>query len=659
MPYILKRTNGITLTNIQDGSIDNTTNLTFIGKNYAGYGQAFNENFLQLLENFSGATVPSKPLSGQLWFDSTNSKLKVYDGARFKSVTVTDVTDGSRPSDLRAGDQWFDKTNQKLYVYNGVDFTMIGPEKTAAALQSTFSASIVKGIDRDHTVLQANIGTGVGSVASIFSVDSFVPSPVDNIVAEQNYSNIRKGISFADTIPVNGSIHNQVVGAQPTTLASPMLFGAAASAYGLLELDGNGNPIWYESAKYLRQEALTNLSPLVVTDDQGITIGGANVIRLSVSNGVTGNISNIKSTTLNFSVTTSTQGGDVLTPGVTLGSTVQTGLGAWTFLAPSGSTGALPVDLGTLTTYYRTGYIQTVNSTKLVGSSATNIISGTWQLEPGATINSNGNSIAATTAVTSTNATLLQSYTNNSYVHAQIDETAYSIAQRDANGRITSNGINAGTTGTSKIYGTWAIGPSASLQATSLLGAGTTGYVAASQSATVNTIAQRDSSGCLTATRIYSAYLNAGQLESSSGYITGQWQLVGGSTIEATYADIAERYEADSQYSPGTVLVIGGIKEVTLTDKAADVNVAGIVSTNPAFKLNGAAGDDVTHPYIALKGRVPCKVVGPIKKGNLLVTSQHSGYAQAYSSGDDPLAVFATALEDFEGQTGTVEVKVK
>ena len=80
MSYILTKTNGATLTVVNDGSIDQTTNLKFVGKNYAGYGQIENENFLRLLENFSNNVAPDKPISGQLWYNVSSKKLNVFDG---------------------------------------------------------------------------------------------------------------------------------------------------------------------------------------------------------------------------------------------------------------------------------------------------------------------------------------------------------------------------------------------------------------------------------------------------------------------------------------------------------------------------------------------------------------------------------------------------
>jgi len=130
----------------------------------------------------------------------------------------------------------------------------------------------------------------------------------------------------------------------------------------------------------------------------------------------------------------------------------------------------------------------------------------------------------------------------------------------------------------------------------------------------------------------------------SLGTPTKRWEYVYGETVEATYADLAERYEADDVYEPGTVLIFGGDKEVTKTDVHTDYRVAGVVSTNPAYKMNSDAGADDTHPYIALRGRVPCKVIGPVAKGDLMVTSSVKGHAKSVGGTDMGRSVFAKSL---------------
>src|SRR6056300_970207 len=92
MAYIINRTNGTQLTIVEDGTIDQSTDLKLVGKNYAGYGEIQNENFVALLENFSSAQQPGRPLAGQIWFDSSNSKLKFYDGAKFRTTGGAEVS---------------------------------------------------------------------------------------------------------------------------------------------------------------------------------------------------------------------------------------------------------------------------------------------------------------------------------------------------------------------------------------------------------------------------------------------------------------------------------------------------------------------------------------------------------------------------------------
>ena len=129
------------------------------------------------------------------------------------------------------------------------------------------------------------------------------------------------------------------------------------------------------------------------------------------------------------------------------------------------------------------------------------------------------------------------------------------------------------------------------------------------------------------------------------GSSTQMWRTIYGHEVEATYADLAERYEADSSYDVGTVVIFGGDKEITTTVDKKDVSVAGIISIHPALKMNASAGSDDTHPYVALRGRVPCKIIGPVRKGDLIVTSSTPGFAESVGKVDYGHAVFAKSLE--------------
>ena len=130
------------------------------------------------------------------------------------------------------------------------------------------------------------------------------------------------------------------------------------------------------------------------------------------------------------------------------------------------------------------------------------------------------------------------------------------------------------------------------------------------------------------------------------GSPTKKYANIYGHSVHATYADLAERYATDVPYEPGTVVVFGGEAEITTTSIAGDVSVAGVISTNPAIKLNADAGNSVTHPYVALRGRVPCNMVGPVSKGDLIITAHDEpGYAKSNGKFDAGRSVFAKSLE--------------
>lgn len=135
-----------------------------------------------------------------------------------------------------------------------------------------------------------------------------------------------------------------------------------------------------------------------------------------------------------------------------------------------------------------------------------------------------------------------------------------------------------------------------------------------------------------------------------------------GTATYAKYADLAERYAADATYEEGTVMSFGGEAEVTSAQGYGSTKIAGVVSTKPAFAMNDAAGNSETHPFIALQGRVPCKVVGTVSKGDILVASDISGTATVWTESTvDPrmTAYVGIAIEDktTDGE-GYVEVKV-
>ena len=146
----------------------------------------------------------------------------------------------------------------------------------------------------------------------------------------------------------------------------------------------------------------------------------------------------------------------------------------------------------------------------------------------------------------------------------------------------------------------------------------------------------------------------------NAGTITGNWSLSSGSRLNATYADLAERFEADAYYDAGTVVEMGGDKEITAVQYDLSEDVFGVVSDTAAYLMNSAAGNDTTHPPIAVGGRVKVKVTGKVKKGERLV-SAGKGIARAALAGEaTSFNVIGRALENkTTDDTGTVEAFVK
>ena len=139
----------------------------------------------------------------------------------------------------------------------------------------------------------------------------------------------------------------------------------------------------------------------------------------------------------------------------------------------------------------------------------------------------------------------------------------------------------------------------------------------------------------------------------SETFVAGTFE---GTATSAKYADLAERYHSGAAMEAGTIVCFGGENEIEECAEEGSTRVAGIVSTAPAYMMNRDAGDDSTHPYVALAGRVPCKVTGSIKKGDLLMASSMAGHAMAgeFKGG----AMVGKALEDFDGESGVIEVLV-
>jgi len=142
---------------------------------------------------------------------------------------------------------------------------------------------------------------------------------------------------------------------------------------------------------------------------------------------------------------------------------------------------------------------------------------------------------------------------------------------------------------------------------------------------------------------------------------TGMWfNTFYGVSVQAQYADLAERFETDQPYDPGTVVALGGAKEITAAAEELSEDVFGVISTQAAYLMNGAAGPDTTHPPVAVNGRVPVRVIGKIRKGDRLV-SAGNGIARAGSKNElSPFNVIGRSLQDkLDNGEGVIEAIVK
>lgn len=547
MPYILNKTNGSVIATVADGSINQTTDLTFVGKNYAGYGEIINENLLKLLENFSNKTGPAKAILGQLWFDSANKRLKVRVGNIWNAFPYVEYAT-SQPKNLSDGDFWFNSSTNKLYVKNATEssgFTLIGPSVSSGNTNSSSIVAVTQMTDTDNNTKTVFTHSVNSEIVMIVSANDFNVKSTDPLYA--SFKVIKQGVTLSGADPSTGVSSSN----------GSYFYGTAAHALRLGD---------YTAGDFLLKSyfdnAINATNGFTVPTDDGLIVGVNGVFKFHSDSGqAEGKITATAGTKISFNLRYPTISDPVTNILNIVGNKILPG-------------SSLPVDIGanSVGNKFANIYANTVTSTLIQSAfisastaTLTNVVAG--QISGSLTGNVNGNVIA--TAVTATN--------------------IYGIVTGNVNTQVITTGDAA-----------------------------------------------------------------------TAGSITGKWTLTGSSTLQATYADLAERYYADAVYDEGTVLVIGGDNEVTVSQTRGDYAVAGIVSTNPAYMLNSDAGSDDTHPYIALKGRVPCKVVGVINKGDPLVTSQTPGHACAFSDQiDNPCAILAVALESYAGgPNGVIEVKV-
>lgn len=263
MAYIINRYNGTVLTSVEDGTVNQTTELKFVGKNYSGYGEIQNENFLHLLENFSNTTPPAKAISGQLWFDSSSSKLKFYDGVKWRSAGSAEVSN-NEPVGLVEGDLWYKASTKQLFARTGENtYVLIGPQVAGVDVTQLISESVEDTSAVSHPIIKAMID---GDTVFIISNDEFTLSPADAVAG---FDIIKRGITLVNTqASTNGATTNSGL------LNEAIIWGTASNA---LKLNGVS-----------AEDLITKDSPVFTTivnmPQEGLVIDSTYTINVGESN---------------------------------------------------------------------------------------------------------------------------------------------------------------------------------------------------------------------------------------------------------------------------------------------------------------------------------------------------------------------------------------
>jgi len=535
MAYTINLTDGNVFATIADGTVNTSSSMTLVGKNYAGYGEFLDENFIHLLENAANTTAPAAPLTGQLWWDKTNTLLKVYNGTIWKTISAA-TSSATQPTGNVTGDLWYDSTNQQLKVYTGSSFIVVGPAFTS----SEGTAGAVPGTVNDsggspHYIVSLYVNND--QVAIVSKDASFTPaSPTST-----NFPTIYPGI----TVTKSGSgVHaGNVVNTGNLTLG-------AGGATTVTVTSTGGNVAGYVSASgnVTGGNLLSGGLASITGNITGGNLISAGAFTAVTTANVTGNINGGNLRTIGLvTATGNITGGNVISDAL---------VSAITVAATGNVTGGNLVTGGLVT------------ATGNIISSAN--VSGTYFL-------GNGSQLTG--------------------ISAAVSVTKFTNGTTEGNIGASGGNINFNVGGTSNV-----------------VVMSTTGLTATGIS--VPSITKTGSNA-------------VGNIGSSSNY----FNQVFATATTALYADVAERFHADEVLEPGTVVELGGTNEITKSRSDLSETVFGVISTKPAFTMNGGAGESDTHPAVAMTGRVPVIVTGIINKGDRLV-SAGNGIARAARPGE-------------------------
>jgi len=663
-------------------------------------------------------TTPQNAQLGDLWFDSANNQLNVMTSStyaligpekipgfavtRFVSASVTDTNQTEHACMIMyvdgdiLGVVSFDEFN----VFSGEELYAAGILRVGKGFTLVSGASFET--DVSYASQQVNeVITGAWSFNSGINLGRGRLSMSGNSLLIANTSTTKEILIDAATILPTGT----------TSLGSS---SAKFNKMFTSELSGGSS---IAGVTLTGQFGLSNSSKIFPAADGTISLGAGNArwatifsrgldAGTSESSGTivgnwaldTGSAFDVSAGTLKTS-TLST--GDPTLPGVITGSWRLANDSALTFNSGTLNlgTGNLDVTSGTLKSRSLTsGSISTegiitglwrlsanselntlagtlTSDTLTTGNAGSSgVITGAWKLSTNSSLELNEDSFLRLTANSSIDArlgSLLSRSLSTGAAATSASITGNWVLSADSAvdtrlGSLLSTALTTGNVNTDGVFtGAWKLSDGSSLQLRqnssidarlgSLLSRSlSAGSAATTASITGNWAVSADSMIDVSAGTLKSTTLTTGSA-TTDGVIVGRWTLASESRLDATWGDIAEKYTADEIYEPGTLVMFGGTHEVTIAFGSQTTKVAGIVATYPAQVLNSKIEHAVD---IALIGRVPCKVVGKIEKGDLLVTSHIAGVATS-TTFPRTGALIGKALEEYDStEIGTIEVMV-
>ena len=613
MAYTINKSNGTVVATVQDGTINTTTSLNLIGRNYQGYGETVNENLVRLLENSASSSSPASPITGELWYDTASSTLKIFDGSDFAQINTVRASTTQPTASLQEGVFWYNTSTNNLSIYNGSSFDSLGP---------------ITILDEDD--FASDSATGVPSQQS-------TKAYIQSVVIDSN------------SLPIRDQSSNQIT----ASFTDGILIRGTGGISTSVDTDNNGEDrLTIALANTLDVNALSSADSAFVTVNDGLLVTGNFTFNGGVS---VSSILDEDTMSSNSATALATQQSIKSYVDTELANISQTSIGenGTTVTATDSGSGSIVMAVDSSTTATFSNSTTTFNTSITIDSDSGLIVGADSDI----TMTQSGNDFTINNVNQDGNI-IFKGNTGSSTVSMLTLDPSVVTVGNDLS--IQGNLTVAGTTTTANAVTSTIEDPlivlNRGLSVANLYDVGII-YERGSQ---INGAMFFDES----ADEFVFAYTNddgstAGNIVIDS-YADVQANEFRGTATEAQYADLAERYETDLPMEVGDVVKLGGDKEITKTTQVSDTDVFGVIAENPAFKMNSGAGTDQTHPFVTLTGRTMCKIKGSIAKGDRLCSSDLPGVAQKLdinSPNFNILSIIGRSLEDnSSGDVRLVEV---